>query len=76
MFPLMTKDKTFLFQVTLTYLVEADVEEEKTRLTLPTTLAPRYCPPTHRTPETAAISSIRHTDSSPPLSLKLDMHFY
>ena len=60
-------------RVKLTYLVEADVEEEKTRLTLPTTLAPRYCPPTHLTPEAAKISSIRHTDSSPPLSLKLEV---
>jgi len=59
--------------VNLTYLVEADVEEERTRLTLPTTLAPRYCPPTHRSPQAATISGIRHTDSSPPLSLKLDV---
>ena len=31
-------------KVSLTYRLEADVEE-RTRLTLPTTLAPRYCPP-------------------------------
>ena len=34
-------------RVSLTYLCEAEVEEEKTRLTLPTTLAPRYSPPSH-----------------------------
>ena len=60
-------------RLSLTYLLEAEVEEEKTRLTLPTTLAPRYCPPTHSTPEAATISGIKHTDSSPPLSLRLEV---
>ena len=60
-------------RLSLTYLLEAEVESEKTRLTLPTTLAPRYCPPTHSTPEAATISGIKHTDSSPPLSLRLEV---
>ena len=60
-------------RLSLTYLLEAEVEEEKTRLTLPTTLAPRYCPPSHVTPEAATISGIKHTDSSPPLSLRLQV---
>ena len=60
-------------RVSLTYLFEAEVEEEKTRLTLPTTLAPRYCPPTHATPEAGIISNIKHTDASPPLSLRLEV---
>ena len=60
-------------RVSLTYLCEAEVEEEKTRLTLPTTLAPRYCPPSHATPEAGTISSIKHTGSSPPLSLRLEV---
>ena len=58
-------------KVTLTYLLEADVEQEKTRLTLPTTLAPRYCPTSHTTTEAGTISQIGHTSSSPPLSLRL-----
>merc|ERR1719410_2060946 len=60
-------------KVTLTYLLEADVEQEKTRLTLPTTLAPRYCPPSHKTSEAVTISQIGHTSSSPPLSLRLEV---
>ena len=60
-------------RVSLTYLCEAEVEEEKTRLTLPTTLTPRYCPPSHATPEAGTISSIKHTGSSPPLSLRLEV---
>ena len=58
-------------RLTIQYLLEAEVEEENTRLTLPTTLAPRYCPPTHSTPQAETISGIKHTDSSPPLSLRL-----
>ena len=60
-------------KVTLTFLLEADVEQEKTRLTLPTTLAPRYCPPSHKTSEAVTISQIGHTSSSPPLSLRLEV---
>merc|ERR1719410_130067 len=60
-------------KVTLTYLLEADVEQEKTRLTLPTTLAPRYRPPSHKTTEAVTISQIGHTSSSPPLSLRLEV---
>ena len=48
-------------KVSLTNLLEADVEE-RTRLTLPTTLAPRYCPPTHTTPEASTISEIGDTN--------------
>ena len=62
-------------KVTLTYLLEAEVEQEKTRLTLPTTLAPRYCPPSHKTSEAVTISQIGHTSSSPPLSLRLEVFF-
>ena len=54
------------------YLLEVDVEE-RTRLALPTTLAPRYCPPSHTTPEASTISEIGHTNSSPPLSLRLQV---
>ena len=43
------------------------------RLTLPTTLAPRYSPTDHVTPEAKTISRIEHTDSSPPLSLSLEV---
>ena len=57
----------------LTYLVEAGVEDGKTRLTLPTTLAPRYRPSNHLSHEAEAISRIQHTDSSPPLSLRLEV---
>ena len=59
-------------KVSLTYLLEADVEE-RTRLTLPTTLAPRYYPPSHTTPEASNISEIEHTNSSPPLYLRLQV---
>ena len=47
--------------------------EERTRLTLPTTLAPGYCPPSHTIPEASTISEIGHTNSSPPLSLRLEV---
>ena len=60
-------------RVSLTYLLEAEVEAGKTRLTLPTTLAPRYSPTDHVTPEAETISRIEHTDSSPPLSLSLEV---
>ena len=60
-------------RLSLTYLLETEVDQEKTRLTLPTTLAPRYCPPSHVTPEAATISGIKHTDSSPPISLRLQV---
>ena len=60
-------------RVSLTYLLEAEVEAGKTRLTLPTTLAPRYSPTDHVTPEAKTISRIEHTDSSPPLSLSLEV---
>ena len=53
-------------RLTIQYLLEAVMEQEKTRLTLPTTLAPRYCPPTHSTLQAVTISEIKHTDSSPP----------
>ena len=59
-------------KVSLTFLLEADVEE-RTRLALPTTLAPRYRPPSHTTPEASTISEIGHTNSSPPLSLRLEV---
>ncbi len=51
--------------VTLKYLAELPVEDGAVRLTVPTTVAPRYVPPTDKTEAAAHIASIPHTWSSP-----------
>ena len=52
-------------EVTITYLSELPVEEAKTRLTIPTTVAPRYVPPTDDSEEAKKIASIEYDLSSP-----------
>ena len=58
-------------RVSLTYLLEADVEWSKTRLTLPTNLTPRYSPSVIL--DAATVSRIGHTGPSPPVSLSLEV---
>ena len=45
--------------VTVTFLMELPVEESKTRLTIPTTISPKYIPLEDDTPEAEKIASIR-----------------
>ena len=63
--------------VTLVYLSELPVQGRQVRLTVPTTVAPRYCPVRTEPRQeeiAAAISSIKHTTVSPvPLTFSLKL---
>merc|ERR1711988_1210793 len=62
--------------VSLTYLMELPVEERKTKLTIPTTVAPRYVPARDDSAESKKIASIQHDFNSPvkmSLNLKVVM---
>ena len=48
----------------LTYLVEAAVEEGKTRVTLPTTLYPRYSPDTDKSSAAGKLAEIQYSIAS------------
>merc|ERR1712142_1313238 len=52
-------------KITMTYLSELPVEEGKTKVTIPTTVAPRYIPASDGSPEAAKIASIQHDFTSP-----------
>ena len=59
-------------EVRLTYLTELPVEEKRTRLTLPTTVAPRFIPASDDSAEARKIASIKHDFHSPvKMSLSL-----
>ncbi len=58
--------------VTLKYLSELPAENGAVRLTVPTTIAPRYVPPTDNTEAAKHIAAIPHTWSS-PVSLTFDL---
>ena len=73
-----TAGSTGLLQVSLVYLSELPVEDEKIRLTIPTTVAPRYIsesylyfllsryvPSMDNSEEARKISSIQHSGTSP-----------
>ena len=60
--------------VSLTYLMELPVEERKTKLTIPTTVAPRYVPARDDSAESKKIASIQHDFNSPvKMSLNLEV---
>ena len=60
--------------VRLTYLMELPVEEKRTRLTLPTTVAPRFTPARDGSAEAKKIASMKHDFSSPvKMSLNLEV---
>eukprot|EP00092_Neocalanus_flemingeri_P060081 GFUD01071967.1.p1 GENE.GFUD01071967.1~~GFUD01071967.1.p1 ORF type:complete len:834 (+),score=254.30 GFUD01071967.1:112-2613(+) len=52
-------------KIKMTYLSELPVEEGKTKLTIPTTVAPRYIPMSDGSPEATKIASIEHDFNSP-----------
>ena len=49
-------------RVRLTYLMEASVEEGKTRVTLPTSLYPRYSPDTDKSSTSAQLAMIEYSN--------------
>ena len=53
-------------QVKLTYIMELPVEDKATRLTIPTTIAPRYIPPTDNSSATKEIAKIGYKSSFDP----------
>ena len=60
--------------VTLTFLMELPVEDKRTKLTVPTTVAPRYIPPQDDSAIAKKISSIQHDFNSPvKMSLSLQV---
>merc|ERR1711892_329142 len=61
-------------KVKITYLLELPVEDGKTRLTIPTTIAPKYVPSAHGSEIAKKIASIEYDSSSPaPLHFRLDI---
>ena len=60
--------------IKLTYISELPAEGDSIRLTIPTTIAPRYAPPTDTTEAASDLSSIKYSSSSPaPMSLNLEV---
>jgi len=59
-------------KISLTYLSELPVEEGKTKLTIPTTVAPRYIPTSDGSPEATKIASIQH-DFNSPVQMEMNM---
>jgi hypothetical protein len=53
-------------QVKLTYIMELPIEEKSVRLTIPTTIAPRYIPPNDDSLAAKEISKIGYKDDSSP----------
>jgi len=53
-------------QVKLTYIMELPIEEKAVRLTIPTTIAPRYIPPNDHSLAAKEISKIGYKDDSSP----------
>ena len=53
-------------QVKLTYIMELPVEDKATRLTIPTTIAPRYIPPTDNSSAAKEIAKIGYKSSFDP----------
>jgi len=61
-------------KVTITYLMELPVEDGKTRLTIPTTIAPKYVPSADGSEIAKKIASIEYDFSSPaPLHFCLEI---
>jgi len=59
--------------ISLTYIMETALDEGNVRLTIPTTIAPKYVPFTDNTPEAERIKSIKHDFSSPaPMTFSVE----
>lgn len=60
-------------EVKIVYLTELPVEEEKARLTIPTTIAPKYVPLEDDSPVAKKIASIEYDFATPaPMSMQID----
>ncbi len=56
------------------YLAELPAEEKGVRLTVPTTVAPRYIPPTDQTEAARKIAALPHaTSSAVPMCFELEV---
>jgi len=61
-------------EIKIVYIMELPVESGMTKLTIPTTVAPRYVPISDGSPEALKISSIKHDFNSPvTMTLALDV---
>ena len=61
-------------KITLVYISELPVEEQAIRLTVPTTIAPRYVPPTDDSEAAKVIGAIKYSlDSPSPLTFNLEV---
>ena len=59
--------------IKIKYLSELPVEDDKIKLTIPTTIAPRYIPPSDNTEAASKIASISYSSSRPaPLSIEFN----
>ena len=62
-------------KIKMTYLSELPVEEGKTKLTIPTTVAPRYIPMLDGSPEAKKIASIEH-DFNSPVQMEMNLQVF
>jgi len=60
-------------KITFTYISELPIEEDSVRLTIPTTIAPRYIPDNDKSKAAKKIAEIAHDDIS-PAQLSLDLN--
>ena len=63
-------------QVKLTYIMELPVEDKYMRLTVPTTIAPRYIPPTDNSPAAQEIAKLTYNsnETKTPLIINIDTY--
>ena len=60
--------------IKMTYIMELPVEQKMTKMTIPTTVAPRYTPLSDGSEEAKKISSIQHDFSSPvKMTMKMEI---
>ena len=59
-------------RIVITYLTEIPVEEKRTKLTIPTTVAPRYTPGIDRSTQAGKIAAIQH-DFNSPVQMKFQL---
>ena len=58
--------------VVIKYVCELPVEEKAVRLTIPTTIAPRYTPPSDNSEAAQKLAGIKYTMDSPaPLTIEV-----
>ena len=59
-------------QVTVRYISELSVEDRKTRITIPTTVAPRYVPASDRTEAAGTVANIQY-DCKAPAKMRMKL---